>query len=172
MPDKVRPLRAAPRLGTVNGFGRTMLGKTRVDAQGACFATRWFTVLMLPIRPLGRYYVKEGETVDVPGRGGASTTTTEYVFLGEAELRASEVIRTYLFCWLVVPLVVAGPVTLFGLNADAFSHEHPILFLLLLLGLPIVGIIALAWLLVLNEKFLAPVRVPRRVEAGPADRRP
>ncbi|MFE7531209.1 hypothetical protein ACFU7Y_36690 [Kitasatospora sp. NPDC057542] len=165
------PLSAAPRLGTFNGFGRTMLGKTRVDAAGACFATRWFTMLMLPIRPLGRYYVKEGETVSVSGRAGASTDTTEYVFLGEAELRASEVIRTYLFCWVVVPLVVAGPVTLFGINADAFSRAHPVWFLVLLLGLPVVGIIALAWLLVLNEKFLAPLRVPEWGEARPTNRR-
>ncbi len=165
------PMRTAPRLGTVNGFGRTMLGKTRPDAQGACFATHWFTMLMLPIRPLGRYYVKEGETVDVSGRHGSSTSTTQYVFLGRAELRMSEVIRTYLFCWLVAPLVIAGPVTLFGINSDAFSHAHPILFIVLLLAIPIVCMIALAWMLVLNEKFLAPARIPQWVEARPANRR-
>ncbi|MFD8597851.1 hypothetical protein ACFV1L_22880 [Kitasatospora sp. NPDC059646] len=161
MPDDVTPLRTTPRLGTFNGFGRTMLGRTRVDADGACFATRWFTAAMLPIVPLGRYYLKVGETVDVAGRGGASTSTTQYLFLGEARLRPSEILRTYLFFWVLVPLLTALPVTLFALNADAFSHEHPLLFILLLLGIPVVGIIVLAWLLVLHEKFLAPLREPR-----------
>ncbi|MFJ7493044.1 hypothetical protein ACIQZB_17665 [Streptomyces sp. NPDC097727] len=164
-------MRTAPRLGTFNGFGRTMLGKTRPDAEGACFATHWFTMVMLPIRPLGRYYVKEGETVEVPGGRGASTSTTQYLFLGEAELRMSEVIRTYLFCWVVVPLVVAGPVTLFGLNGDAFSRSHPILFLVLLIVIPIVCLIVLAWIVLLKDKFLTPVRVPEWVDAGPTGRR-
>ncbi|MFJ6012759.1 hypothetical protein [Streptomyces sp. NPDC092952] len=167
MPDRVRPMRTVPRLGTYNGFGRTLLGRTKPDADGACFATHWFTLLLLPIRPLGRYYVKEGATVERSTGPGASTSTTEYVFLGEAELRASEVIRTYLFRWVVVPLVVAGPVTVFGLNSDAYSREHPLLFLLLLLGIPIGGIIVLAVALGLREKFLSSARVPEWVGSGP-----
>lgn len=164
------PLGTAPRLGTFNGFGRTMLGKTRLDTEGACFATHWFTML-LPIWPLGRYYIKEGETVSFAGRRGASTSTTQYLFLGKAELRMSEVIRTYLFFWVVVPLVAAGPVTLFGINGDGFSRSHPITFIVLLIVIPIVCLIALAWMLAFNEKFLASVRVPEWVEARPANRR-
>ncbi|MFF2961685.1 hypothetical protein ACFVT1_22770 [Streptomyces sp. NPDC057963] len=169
MSDKVMPLNTAPRLGTFNGFGRTMLGKTRPDAEGACFATHWFTML-LPIWPLGRYYIKEGETVVVAGGRGASASTTQYVFLGRAELRMSEVIRTYLFFWVMAPLVVAGPVTLFGIDGDAFSRSHPITFLVLLIVIPIVCLIALAWMLVFHEKFLASARVPEWVGAGPANR--
>ncbi|MFE7464553.1 hypothetical protein ACFU6R_10645 [Streptomyces sp. NPDC057499] len=160
-------MRTAPRLGTFNGFGRTMLGKTKPDAAGACFATRWFTMLMLPIRPLGRYYIKEGETVSASAGRGASTSTTEYVFLGEADLRASEVIQTYLFFWIVIPLVVAGPVTVFGLNSDAYSREHPLLFLVLLFGIPIGCMIALAVAVGLKEKFLSSPRVPEWAGSGP-----
>jgi len=39
------------------------------------------------------------------------------------------------------------------------------------LGLPIVGIIAVAWLLVLHAKVLAPLREPQWVESAPARRR-
>ncbi|MFF9508708.1 hypothetical protein ACF1BU_11595 [Streptomyces sp. NPDC014724] len=91
--------------------------------------------------------------------------------MGEAELRMSEVIRTYLFFWVVVPLVVAGPVTLFGINGDAFSRSHPITFHVLLIVIPVVCLIALAWMLAFNEKFLASVRVPDWVEARPTNRR-
>ncbi|MFJ5925008.1 hypothetical protein ACIQF6_20625 [Kitasatospora sp. NPDC092948] len=171
MPDKVTPLRTAPRLGTFNGFGRTMLGKTRVDADGACFATRWFTMVMLPIWPLGRYYLKEGETVHVDGRRGASSSTTEYAFLGQAELRGSEILRTYLFCWVVVPVVILGPVTVMCINDKGFSRDHGLLFIALLFGLPIVGMIVVAWLLVLHAKVLAPLREPQWVESAPARRR-
>src|SRR5256885_1083236 len=94
--EKVIPLEKAPRLSTFNGFGTTMLGRTRTDAEGNCFATRWLTLLM-PVWPLGRYYIRPGEeTSSGSMMRGTSSHTTAYVFFGQAELRASEVVRTYL----------------------------------------------------------------------------
>ena len=140
MPDKVAPFAGGQglRLGTGNGFGRTMMGLTRVDESGRCFATRWFTVFGLPVVPLDRYYLKEAG-MTVAARGAGTVTTTKYEIFGTAALRGSEIIRTYLYCWLFAPLLGVGPVLLLLSDADGLADELPggvltliVLFILLL----------------------------------------
>ncbi|GAA4518139.1 hypothetical protein GCM10023191_091810 [Actinoallomurus oryzae] len=164
MPDRVTPFAGGrgPRLGTGNGFGWAMMGLTRVDESGRCFATRWVTALGLPLVPLDRYYLKEtGMTVVSHGFG--STTTTRYEIFGVAPLRGSEIIRTYLYCWLFAPLLGAGPTILLLSDADDVSAALPggvialiVLFVLLLIA----SIMLLVAIHGYYRKHWAPLREP------------
>jgi hypothetical protein len=102
------PSNKVPSLGTENGIGTTLLHNSRPDAGGRFFATRWL-MIVLPIAPLGRYYLRQGRSYD---SGGLFTvrSTTEYEFHGRSRLRVSEVVRTYVFWWLVLPVVFVGPI--------------------------------------------------------------
>jgi hypothetical protein len=164
MSEYVRPLEAGRRvrLGRTNGFGWTIMGLTRVDEDGNCFGTRWYTAAGLPILPLDRYYLKEGDTT-YSSRGRTSTETTSYQILGTAPLRSSEIIRTYIYCWLIAPLIGAGPLLLYLVNADHLAHSLPggiITFLILMFVILFAGPILLLVLHTRYRERFAPLRVP------------
>jgi hypothetical protein len=102
MPDE------RPSLGTTNAMGTMLLHNSRPDDSGRFFATRWLMII-LPVAPLGRYYVRQGKITD---EGGFSSihTTTEYEIFGRSPLRSIEVVRTYLYFWLVIPAAFLGPI--------------------------------------------------------------
>jgi hypothetical protein len=100
------------------------MGLTRADESGRCFATRWVTALGLPLIPLGRYYLKEAG-MSLTSQGLGSTTTTRYEIFGVSPLRISEIIRTYLYCWLFVPALGAGPSLLLLADADDVAEVLP-----------------------------------------------
>ncbi|MEU9189739.1 hypothetical protein AB0D14_35400 [Streptomyces sp. NPDC048484] len=111
MPDPVYPLPSGdgpPSLGTYNAMGTTLLHNSRPDASGCFFATCWI-VFILPVVPLGRYYVRQGKITDESGFSSVRTTT-EYEFVGSSRLRSVEVIRTYLYFWIAVPAAFLGPI--------------------------------------------------------------
>lgn len=58
-----RPLKGNPWLGTVNGFGSTLLGSAEPDPHdGTHIATHYVVALFaLPLLPLGAYVVRPGE---------------------------------------------------------------------------------------------------------------
>jgi hypothetical protein len=141
MPDKVVPLPpdGAGKLGTVNGFGFSLMGLTRLDSSGHCFATRWLIILGLPVLPLNRYYLQPGDTTFMT-RGSSSTLLSSYRIAGAADLRGTEILRTLLYCWLVGPAIVVGPLVLLFVNIDAIVHSVPGGVLTLIAGV-------LAWLI-------------------------
>ncbi|MEV4755820.1 hypothetical protein AB0J86_12010 [Micromonospora sp. NPDC049559] len=102
-------------LRSFNGIGFDLKGFTRVDATGYCFATRWFTIIGLPIIPLDRYYLRERGFAS-KSIGLYSETTYRYNIAGWAKLRFGEVLRTYAFCWLAT---LGGVVPLLALLARA-----------------------------------------------------
>ena len=166
MPDQVWPLTSPSysRLYSFNGIGFGLLGATRKDATGRCFVTRWFTLLYLPVIPLGRYYVSQGHT-DHDYFGAGSTTTTDYRFLGQSSLRFSEILRTYLFFWLYAPAVVLLPVIALLSHANEFVRAlepgagWPVLVLIGLFITLLVGSLALViWLLEVYRTRWAPLR--------------
>lgn len=169
MPDRVWPMTsmAYTRLYSFNGFGFGLLGATRTDPTGRCFITRWFTLLYLPVIPLGRYYVHQGNTVgDSFGLG--STTTTDYQFVGQSSLRFGEILRTYLYWWLFAPAFVLVPIIALLSHANEFARAlepnagWPVL---VLIGLFLTWLFAslglLVWFLQLYRDRWAPLREPR-----------
>ena len=81
---------------TITGFGTTLLGISRMDEDAIATATAWLTALWLPIVPLKRYRVQFRED-------------DRYTVLDEMPVDRGEVLRTYLFGWLVFPLPIVGP---------------------------------------------------------------
>ncbi|MGW2253314.1 hypothetical protein ACWCXH_24405 [Kitasatospora sp. NPDC001660] len=168
MAEQVRKLTGAHahhrKLSSRNGTGFALTGFSRKDAEGNCFATRWFTLLGIGVVPLARLYVREGETTTVDGRtpGGqrTTTTTTRYAFLGIGRLKAWEIVRHYLF-WLVTIPASALPSWWLIVLMDHSSRPGGIpLFLLWLAGvisMPVIMLVVFVLLLHIYRARLAPV---------------
>ncbi|HEV8245733.1 MAG TPA: hypothetical protein VGP93_08190 [Polyangiaceae bacterium] len=69
------PLRSAPTMATVNGFGARLYGKRDVRDDGSYIATRFLTLLFVPVFPLDAFRV-------IPDRSG-------WHFLAKAPLSAA-----------------------------------------------------------------------------------
>ncbi|MFD7062301.1 hypothetical protein [Streptomyces sp. NPDC059906] len=109
MSDPVWPLSPdeIPELRTDSGIGTMLLHNSRPDTSGRFFATAWL-VILFPVLPRGRYYVRQGASSESPALGG-TVHTTRYEFFGRSSVRMSEVIRCYVFGWLVVPVFFLLP---------------------------------------------------------------
>lgn len=112
-----------PILGTSQGFGVTLVQNTGPDAKGAFFATQW-VMIVLPIIPLGRYYVRRGRMTDTAGMFSVGTST-EYTILGRSRLRLVEVLRTLALFWIVFPAAGVGPIILSIVWDNDESSEWP-----------------------------------------------
>jgi hypothetical protein len=171
MPDEVWPVAYHPPFRTSNGFGTGLKGFTRADGTGRYFATCWYVAFDLPVVPLYRYYLRR-RAVRLETSGLEFTTTTDYQIDGESRLRAVEILRTYVFCWLAMPAIVVAPILVMLSNADRITSGleghvpvSPIFviigaFILWLIGSIIVGI----WLLGVYRARWAPIRPVRWID--------
>ncbi|WP_051580627.1 hypothetical protein [Pseudonocardia acaciae] len=147
MSDAVWPLRSdqLPFLSLDGGFGTMFLRNSRPDVNGRYFATSWFCVV-LPIVPLGRYYVRQIKS------DGVKTT---YEIFGKSRLRFAEVVRAYLYFWVVIPTVFLGPI-IFAVERDNSNDSFKAGFVGMFIS---VGLLFLALgLLFLYGKYWRPVR--------------
>jgi hypothetical protein len=121
VPDVVRHLTPAERaklrhITSMNGVGRTLLAPTAADTSGAYFITMWFTVIG-PLVPIARFYVRSAEPDPLTGVYPIGAQS-HYDLLGRSPLVPAEVLRTYLYCWVLAPLVVLGPLVPLLLRID------------------------------------------------------
>ncbi|MGW4430432.1 hypothetical protein [Streptomyces tendae] len=72
-------------LGTYNAIGTMLLHNSRADESGGFFATCWFMVI-LPVVPLRRYYVRQAGYGDESGLFSVKTTTN-YEIVGRSRVR-------------------------------------------------------------------------------------
>lgn len=140
MPDHVWPAARPRPTASRNGFGRELMGFTRPDESGGRFATCWVVAFGLPIVPVARCYISEERThthlgsTHIPdgsppagdghARAGGHVTRVRggrrYRIEGESRRRVPEILRTYAFCWILVPAVVVAPVLVLLSQADRF----------------------------------------------------
>jgi hypothetical protein len=122
MPDEVWPLESGERvrLSSFNGIGFGLKGFTRKDSSGMYFATRYFTVVYLPVLPLDRFYLTE-TGIQYQDIGVASTTVTSYRIVGRSRLRIVEILRTYLYFLLTLSIVLV-PILLWLGHADELGE--------------------------------------------------
>lgn len=85
----------------INGIGVTYLGISRTDETGCCEATLWFTFLFAPLFPLARHRLRRHLSPD--GR------FFRYERVAKTPLLGKEILRTYLFGWLLFPLLLFWP---------------------------------------------------------------
>jgi hypothetical protein len=87
----------------INGIGSIFLGISAPDENGISTATNWFTFIFLPIIPFGRVKVRF-----LPHIGSGFS----YQLISKEKLVLREVLKTYLFCWILFPLAIFGPAVL------------------------------------------------------------
>lgn len=113
---EVRPARA-PLLLSFYGIGTRLLGWTH-RGDGTATATLWFTFLFLPLFPLSRHSLgADGGEAPQPGAAAAvgaalgadDNLIAGYRFTGRLPLSGGEVVATYLFAYVRLPLKLFAP---------------------------------------------------------------
>lgn len=105
---------------SVGGTGTALRSCTRHDAGGIFDATRWVTLLYLPILPLdrARYRLVERRS-SFPGRRAVVLQRVDDLGLGLVD-----VARTYVLAWIVVPLALVLPTAVLGLPGIAAGRPE------------------------------------------------
>lgn len=96
---------------SIGGTGTALRACTRVADDGTFAATKWVTVLYLPIWPLRRARYR---LID-RGWSFPVRRTLWVQELGPLPLRRAEVARTYAWAWLGMPVALWGPTSLMSL---------------------------------------------------------
>lgn len=148
----VRPLGALEyarirSIGTIYGFGTRIVGRTPRDAEGLQFGTLWVFAFGLPILPRCRLLFSVGQSEeDVSGT--VVVQHTDYHVAGATPFVTSELVKTYVYRWLLVPLLLLGPVALYlgatDAIADVLGSSLPAI--MLYVALPLVWVIGVAFL--------------------------
>jgi len=85
---------------TINGTGTRYNGYKMTSKPGQATATLWFTFLFIPLIPLSRHIIQP------LARQGTSFT---FHILAKEKLVLSEVLQTYFYGWILMPLLILWP---------------------------------------------------------------
>jgi len=120
----------------LNGIGTTFLGISPMDETGVATATKWFTLIYVPIVPLSRHRVRF-----LPHKGSGFA----YQELERLPLNGREIALTYLMGWVVFPLLILLPLV------PAISEIWQAIGLPSVLQIPYI-LVAIIWIIVLIWK--------------------
>lgn len=104
-------------LGTV-GCGVRLLDYRKVD-EGIYDATSWVTLFFFPVVPLRTLRIRP-RTAEGVNLGAAVVSRYDFELLAESSTPPARIVRMYLFAWILVPVVMAGPVA----AAFVFAKTH------------------------------------------------
>jgi hypothetical protein len=91
-------------MSTIQGIGIKLMGFSKVDEFGCCYATKWFTTFYLPIIPLERIKIK---------RDTENPRIFQYSILEQGKSPdLKNILSTYLFGWILIPLFIFTPAVL------------------------------------------------------------
>ncbi len=91
---EMKPVKTAPAMSTLNGVGARVYGRRDYDPESGTYVlTHWFTILYIPILPLGAYRVANAEN------GG-------WYFLGRVPVSAAA--KAWATCLLLIAASVGG----------------------------------------------------------------
>ncbi len=93
--DELQPIKSAPSLFTLNGFGFMLYGRGDVDADNDSYMTTHYLVfLFIPVAPLARYRViRDGN---------------RYMFLGKGRLRTFDKVHLAIAALMVLLFAVSA----------------------------------------------------------------
>lgn len=91
------------RAVSINGTGTRFYGISNPDEQGKITATLWFTFLFFPVFPISRYSMTRALTHPREFR---------YTIIEKQNLVWSEVFMTWLWGWIITPVLWFGPLLL------------------------------------------------------------
>jgi hypothetical protein len=104
-------------LGTF-GCAVRLLDYRKVD-EGVYDATNWVTLFFFPIVPLRTLRIRP-RTAEVLNLGAAVVSRYNFDLLAESSTPPARIARMYVFAWVLVPVVMAGP----GAGAVVFAKTH------------------------------------------------
>jgi hypothetical protein len=87
-------------MSTINGIGTMLYGISEIDNEGNITATTWVTFLYLPLFPLWKDRLKRKVT---------KPYEYTYSIIRKESIEISEVIKTYLWGRILIPLLIFGP---------------------------------------------------------------
>ena len=153
MDHAVRPLETLEyarmrSIGTIYGFGSKIIGRTPRNAEGLQFGTLWAFAFGLPLYPRCRLLFSTGHS-ESSVSGAVVVQHTDYHVAGATPFVPVELVKTYLYRWLLVPLVLLGPVALYVLETDAIADVlgTSLPAVMLFVALPLVWVVGGAFLL-------------------------
>lgn len=168
MPDPVWPIppdKVPTTFATYDAFGTTLLHNSRPDGGGRFFATQWFMII-LPVAPMARYWVRQGATY----QSGPGTETTEYEISARSRLRAIEIVRTYLYFWLIVPASFLGPITYGVYWSPSRTNNTETMYMFGCMLVSVALLLLVLGLLLLYRMYWRPVREARWVTPHDSNR--
>jgi hypothetical protein len=89
-------------MSTLNGIGTRFNAVSQPDEQGNVHATHWFTFLYLPLVPRWRAEIKREVTLPLK--------TFNYQIIQKLPLDRNEILKTYFYGWILIPLLFIGPI--------------------------------------------------------------
>ena len=107
-------------IGTIYGFGSRIVGRTPRDGDGLQFGTLWAFAFGLPIYPRCRLLFSTGHS-EASVEGAIVVQHTDYHVAGATPLVPVELVKTCLYRWLLVPLLLLGPVALYVGATDTIA---------------------------------------------------
>jgi hypothetical protein len=95
--DELAPVRSAPSLTTINGFGFKLYGNSDYDPETDSYMTaHYFVALFIPLFPVGRYRV-------------ISPDGSSFRFIGKGRLRTIDKVHWAIFaCFVLYAIKTAG----------------------------------------------------------------
>lgn len=112
---------------TINGTGFKYLGFSKLDKNGCCTATKWLVFAYFPLFPLKRHHLKF--SLD-------QKFIRHYQVLGDSPSEKGEIISTYLWGWILIPLIVLAPLIVTAvLTENGMSTKTPAFSNLLISGI-------------------------------------
>ncbi|RPI14629.1 MAG: hypothetical protein EHM58_15990 [Ignavibacteriae bacterium] len=125
------------------GVGTRFLGLQK-DDDGKLFATNWIVILFLPIFPLFSAYINIIKTGDV---------FNNYRVIEKTEHRFTNILKTYLYGWIIFPAFMFGPICFatpeFAASIGIKDIRHSSLFqtivIIVVAWVAITGIILILW---------------------------
>lgn len=88
---------------SINGIGTRFYGITKPDEEGNCKAICWFSFVYIPLIPLWRATISREQT---------RPHVFKFNVIQKEKLVFKEVISTYFFGWIVMPLLIGAPMIL------------------------------------------------------------
>ncbi len=89
-------------MSTLNGIGSRFNGVSQLNQHGNVHATLWFTFLYLPLIPLWKAEIKREITLPLK--------EFNYQIIQKLPLDRNEILKTYFYGWILVPLLLLGPI--------------------------------------------------------------
>jgi hypothetical protein len=83
----------------IDSNGKRFLGYSKVDEEGHCYVTEWYTFMYLPLIPLRRLKIKRFKT---------KPQVFDFQIMSVEKLKITNILSTLLYGYILFPLLICG----------------------------------------------------------------